>query len=73
MSDRNCPYNKVYGLNIDTWSLFTGGPLCGALNEDGVGSMLRLSNSDGYEIRYGHYLQLGCFAPGRNIVATLSA
>ena len=36
------------------------------LDTDGL-SMLRQSSSDGVEIRYGYYAQMGCSAPGYNI------
>lgn len=72
LADRNCPENKVYGLDMSTWKIYSGGALVRPLDEDSVGSMLRQSTADGYEIRYGYYAQVGCKAPGRNIVITLA-
>jgi len=72
LADRNCPSNKIYGLDMSVWKIYSGGALVRPLDEDSVGSMLRQSSADGYEIRYGYYAQVGCKAPGRNIVINLS-
>lgn len=72
LADRNCPEDKIYGLDMSTWKIYSGGPLVRPLDEDSVGSMLRQSSADGYEIRYGYYAQVGCKAPGRNIAITLA-
>lgn len=72
LADRNCPSDKIYGLDMSVWKIYSGGALVRPLDEDSVGSMLRQSSADGYEIRYGYYAQVGCKAPGRNIVISLS-
>lgn len=67
VADRNCPRNRIFGLQLDTWKICSGGEFVRPLDEDGIGDMLRQASDDGYEIRYGYYAQMYCDAPGRNI------
>ncbi len=71
MADNACPEDRMYMLQLDTWTLLSAGKHVRFLDEDDQ-QMLRQSTSDGYEIRVGGYHQLVCTAPGFNGVATLS-
>ena len=68
--DRNCPSNKVYGLTLNTWKLNSLGKAIRVIDTDG-NTMLRQSDADGVEVRYGGYMQLSCRAPGWNINLTV--
>lgn len=67
--DQNCPTNRVFGLQMDTWKLYSLGRVPRAVPSDGVNGEagLRQASADGVEIRWGYYAQLGCTAPGYNI------
>lgn len=67
VSDPTIPMNRCYGLTLSTWELKSLGELIKPLNSDGL-QMLRMSNRDGVEVRYGYYSNLVCHAPGKNIV-----
>lgn len=69
LSDPNCPKGVAYILQMDTWCLWTLGPV-GFLDEDGL-RMLRGTVSDDYTWRMGYYGNLVCDAPGWNAVVTL--
>jgi len=69
LSDPNCPKGIAYVLQMDTWCLWTLGPV-GFLDEDGL-RMLRGATSDDYTWRMGYYGNLVCDAPGWNAVVTL--
>lgn len=64
--DQNCPSNRVFGLQMDTWKLYSLGRLPRQVPGDGLDS-LRQASADGIEVRWGYYAQLGCTAPGFNI------
>ncbi len=64
--DQNCPANRVFGLQMDTWRLNSLGASVRVLDTDGL-QMLRQSSSDGVEVRYGYYANVSCNAPGYNI------
>ena len=70
MPDQNCPQDRAYAIQMDTWKLYSLGPAPGVLNDDG-NEMLRVSSADGVEIRLGYYAELGCNAPGWNGVAKM--
>ena len=63
--DQNCPANRAYMLQLDTWKLYSVGKAVRVLNADGL-QMLRQSTADGVEVRYGYYGNLGCKGPGFN-------
>jgi hypothetical protein len=63
--DVNCPAKRAFMLTMNTWKLYSLGKACRPLDTDGL-TMLRQSSSDGVEVRYGGYLNLGCNAPGWN-------
>jgi hypothetical protein len=68
-SDANCPRGIAYVLQMDTWCLWTLGPV-GFLDDDGL-RMLRDTSTDSYTFRMGYYGNLICDAPGWNGVVVL--
>lgn len=72
--DRNCPSVRVYGLQLDTWTLWHCGKLINWLGEEYTGNKMQPSqNDDAAESRLGGYMNLGCSAPGYNWVAKVNA
>lgn len=63
--DVNCPAKRAFMLTMSSLKLYSLGKACRPLDTDGL-TMLRQSSSDGVEVRYGGYLNLGCNAPGWN-------
>jgi hypothetical protein len=73
-SDRNCPSNRLYALQLDTWTLWHTGNLINWLGESYTGSKMKMSeDADSAEARLGAYMNLGCSAPGWNGVAKINA
>lgn len=70
LADPTIPTDRCYGLTTTSWELKSLGDLIRPLNSDGL-EMLRMSNRDGYEVRYGYYANLACNAPGKNIVLSI--
>lgn len=71
--DRNCPSNRLYALQLDTWTLWHSGDFINWLGESYTGSKLRMSEStDSAEARLGAYMNVGCSAPGWNGVAKIN-
>jgi hypothetical protein len=71
--DRNCPSNRLYALQLDTWTLWHTGELVNWLGESYTGSKMQMSqNEDSAEARLGSYQNLGCSAPGWNGVARIN-
>jgi hypothetical protein len=64
--DQNCPSNRVFGLQLNTWKLYSLGKAVRVIDTDGL-QMLRQASADGVEVRYGFYGNAGCRAPGWNI------
>jgi hypothetical protein len=64
--DQNCPSNRVFGLHMPVWKLYSLGKSVRVIDTDGL-QMLRQGTADGVEVRYGNYLNMGCRAPGANI------
>jgi hypothetical protein len=69
--DQNCPPFVCYGLQLDTWKLYTLGAPVHVFDSDGV-SMLRQSAADGVEVRYNFYGNMASKAPGFNIQLALA-
>lgn len=69
--DLNCPSDRFYMLQWDTWKLYSLGMAPKLLKSDGM-EFLRVSSADAVEVRVGYYAQLGCVAPGWNGVGKLS-
>jgi hypothetical protein len=61
--DRNCPSDKMYMLQLDTWKLSSLEGMPMILDMDGLKS-LRVSNADALEIRVGYYANIYCQVPG---------
>ncbi len=71
--DRNCPSNRLYALQLDTWTLWHTGNLINWLGESYTGSKMKMSeDADSAEARLGSYMNLGCSAPGWNGVAKIN-
>jgi hypothetical protein len=71
IADANCPDDKFYLLQMDTWQLASLGRAVEVADDDGL-AFLRQASSDGVEGRYRYYANLRCFAPGWNLVGQLS-
>jgi hypothetical protein len=69
--DQNCPSDRAFMLQLDTWKLYSLGKAPQLLDSDG-NKMLRESNADAVEVRIGSYAQIGCQAPGFNVNIRLS-
>lgn len=65
VSDRQCPTEVGYMLQMDTWKLYSLGNAPRILDTDGM-KFLREASADAVEVRVGYYAQLGCSAPGWN-------
>lgn len=63
--DRNCPDNKMFMLQLDSWKVHSLEGMPMILDMDGL-KMLRVSNDDAAEIRVGYYAQIACCWPGAN-------
>ena len=64
--DHNFPDNRIFGLQLEHWKLYSLGPAVRVLSPDGL-QMLRQSSDDGAEIRHGFYGNLGCRCPSSAI------
>lgn len=67
--DMNCPSDRAFMVQKNTWKLYSLGKAVRVIDTDGL-QMLRQASSDGVEVRYGFYGNLGCNAPGYNGVIT---
>lgn len=71
VTDRVCPQKHCYGLQIDTWTLFSAGTAPMFLQKR-TGSILKVSeNADAIEARIGEYWNLSNKGPGWNVVGIL--
>ena len=69
-ADRNCPSQRVYLIDPDSWTLGSMKAVPHILTElDGL-TELRDPNADSIQIRIGSYAILACNAPGHNSVVT---
>jgi len=66
LADQSCQDDVAWGLQMDTWKLYSLGSAPKLLNQDG-NKVLREATEDGVEVRCGYYAQVGCRGPGRNI------
>jgi|ERR1017187_192957 hypothetical protein len=71
IADPFCPINYCYGLTMDKWTLFSLKEPVRILDLDG-NKILRETSADSVELRVGGYYQLGCIAPGHNVVIKLA-
>lgn len=70
VADPFCPRGLAYGLTMESWALYSLKEPIRILDLDG-NKILRTSDADAVELRVGGYFQLGCNAPGHNVVITL--
>lgn len=74
LADRNCPPQTGFALTMDTWKLRSLGKVPHILTYGMEGlEGLRVGTADALEVRIGHYSNLICRAPGRNMRIALSA
>jgi hypothetical protein len=72
--DRNCPSNRTYALQLDTWKLWHLGDMPGFYGELlGLPMLKPAESSPNVESRLYAYGDLGCNAPGWNGVAEHTA
>lgn len=64
--DPDCPDNRIYVLELDTWELAYAGDGFPFIDERDGNKWLRSATSDGMDLRIVQYAQLLCKAPGRN-------
>jgi hypothetical protein len=64
-ADPDCPDNRGYLLNMDTWRMKHLGEMPHIVVDDGIRA-LRRSGSDSIEVRVRQYYQPVCYAPGEN-------
>lgn len=64
--DQNCPNDRIFGMYLPYWKLYSLGKAPRVIDTDGL-SMLRQASADGVEFRYGYYANMGCKGPGSNI------
>lgn len=64
--DNTFPSNRIFGLKLSMWKLYSIGKAVSIIEDDGL-EWLRSSSADSVELRCGSYLNLGCRAPGSNI------
>lgn len=62
VQDFNCPYNRVYGINMEDWELFSNGPAVRLIDDDG-NKVLRASDRDAYQVRFAFDGNLVCKRP----------
>ena len=70
-ADHNCPINRCYMLQMNTWKFKSLGPAPRLLDFDGLKGV-RQANEDGVEYRWGYYGNLLCTAPGFNATIALA-
>jgi len=68
--DQNCPFNRGYMLQLDTWVYKSLGKAIRIFDTDGL-TMLRQQTADGVEVRAVYYSNLMCNAPGYNCCVKL--
>lgn len=71
MADRDCPENRAYLLDLDTWAYYSLKEPTMILDLDG-NRILREASADAYEVRCATFGQLGCDFPGSNAVMTFA-
>lgn len=71
VADQNCPPDRAFLLQLDTWKLESLGDVPKMVDSDGL-TMLRTADADGVQIRAVYYAQLSCKAPGFNCNVKLS-
>lgn len=72
-ADRSCQPRTGYALQMNTWKLYSLGPVPRILKYGDKLEMLRVNNADASEVRVGRYSNPGCNAPGWNSQVALGA
>lgn len=72
LADPHCPSDRMYGLDIDTWSLVSQGKMARVWQEDGL-VWLRSATAAGMEIRFYSFGALACSNPRSNIAVQTTA
>jgi hypothetical protein len=70
LPDMNCPRALAFGLQMNTWKLYSVGKVPHIIDLDG-NKFLREASADAYEVRIAYYAQLGCESPGYNVRVAL--
>jgi len=70
IADQNCLAGSAFMLTMKSMKLYSLGKAVRVIDTDGL-QMLRQASSDGVEVRYGFYGNVGCRAPGWNAHVTL--
>ncbi len=68
---RNCPPNRMFGLNLETWDYIHLGDPIQVFNYDG-NTWLRQASSDGMEIRFFSLGNVVCRVPASNITINVN-
>lgn len=63
VADQNCPSDRAFMLQMNTWKLYSLGKAVRIQDADGM-KFLRESTADALEVRIVSWAQLGCRAPG---------
>lgn len=63
--DRNCPFDRCFGLQLDTWKLYSMGEHL--FIDPQVNGAWAVPDEDNVAVRVKMYGQVGCSAPGWNI------
>lgn len=71
VSDPNCPANRGYVINLETWYISSVGDVPHVASDDGRPS-IRLTDDDGVEIRTRAYSNLICTNPAKNGVFSIA-
>lgn len=70
VADPFCPKGYAYGITMESFALYSLKEPVRILDLDG-NKLLRASDDDAVELRVGGYFNLGCDAPGHNVVIKL--
>lgn len=71
--DRNCPSNRIWAVQMDTWKLYHAGEVVNWLGEEWTGTKLtRSQTNDSMFADLGNYCNLGCGAPAWNGSASIT-
>lgn len=66
MMDPDCPDDRLFALELDTWELVYAGAGFPFIDETDGNKTLRSATTDGIDFRIKQYANLLCYAPGKN-------